>query len=49
MKKLVKNVVIGIGAIIGSMFFNAIFLTWILTEESEQFTTIGDVLRLFCN
>lgn len=48
-KKLATNVVIGISAIIGSMFFNAIFLTWILTDESEQFTTFSDVMWLFGN
>ena len=49
MKKLVKNVIIGISAIIGSLFFNVIFLTWILTDESDHFTNWNDVMWLFSN
>lgn len=49
MKKLAKNVVTGIALVIGSIFLNMIFLTWLITDESESYTTLSDVIYMFSN
>lgn len=49
MKKLAKNVVTGIALVIGSIFLNMIFLTWLVTDESESYTTLNDVIYMFSN
>lgn len=49
MKKVAKNVVTGIALIIGSIFLNMIFLTWLVTDESESYTTFNDVIYMFSN
>lgn len=49
MKKLAKNVVTGIALVIGSIFLNMIFLTWLVTDESESYTTFNDVIYMFSN
>lgn len=49
MKKVAKNVVTGIALIIGSIFLNMIFLTWLVTDESESYTTLNDVIYMFSN
>ena len=49
MKKVTKNVVTGIALVIGSIFLNMIFLTWLVTDESESYTTLNDVIYMFSN
>lgn len=49
MKKVAKNVVTGIALVIGSIFLNMIFLTWLVTDESESYTTLNDVIYMFSN